>query len=194
MALAAGAPLPQGHVQHEGRQDIHRNDRAVQDAGWGFSRADPRIGGERPGHLVPVGEPHPGVGVPHYVGRREVGLGVVAVAVVLVPRMFRVGQKVRWRARLAQALAVLLCAALAMLSAGIWLNRSFVFYGSWADVFDGSGMHLSTRLYGSAAGSGHLAGVATGRDPEDPGAAVPLTRTQLCRAVPRGRPRSHASC
>lgn len=108
-----------------------------------------------------------------------VGWGVLVVAVLVfvlgiwtVPRWIIRRRPGVLRARLVQALVLLLCTVVALLATGIWLNRSFVFYGSWTDALDIGGQRITTSLWGEASGAGTLGG-AIGHDADPAGTAVP---------------------
>lgn len=128
------------------------------------------------------------------VGWGSVALAVAAFAVgiLVVPRLIRRGESLRWRTHALQALVLLLCTVLGLLATGIWLNRSFVFFGSWADVFDGGGATLATEEYGAAVslgGASATAPAAGHRTDEDPGAVVSLTQQETAAlADARTRP------
>lgn len=106
---------------------------------------------------------------------------LAALAFVLgiwwVPRVLRARGTGRVRAVLVQAVTLILCTALVMVATGVWLNRAFVFYGSWSDLFDSGSTQMSTHLYGSAAGQGTVGG-AIGADADPAGTAVPLTAAE----------------
>lgn len=75
-------------------------------------------------------------------------LGVIA-AILVPPGLFRSGRtRTGWAA---QVLAVLLVPVLLLAAGGIAVNRSFSFYGSWADLFQGTGAVSSTTVGGRGA-------------------------------------------
>lgn len=147
----------------------------------------------------PVGAPAPssGTGTILAEGGTTGHLGAFALtsplvswgALVIVAAVFAVGIWVvpRWihdhhlsvlRARLVQGLTLVLCSVLAMVTTGIWLNRSFVFYGSWEDLLDMGGQQVTTSQYGGAAGTGTVGG-AIGHDSDPDGTAVPRTPVEV---------------
>lgn len=92
------------------------------------------------------------------------------VAVWIAPRLPARGRGAALRARLVQAIALLVCTATALAATGVWVNRALVAYGSWADLLGGGSQTVSSRSYGAP-------------PREDPGAVAsartaPVTPTQ----------------
>lgn len=114
------------------------------------------------------------------VGWTAIGLTAVlfVIGIWLVPRWIHDHHLSVLRARLVQTLTLVLCTVLAMVATGIWLNRSFVFYGSWGDLLDMGTQHVSTSLYGSGADEGTVGG-AIHESGNPPGTAVPRTPEEV---------------
>lgn len=103
--------------------------------------------------------------------------GMLLLGVLVVPRILRRGERATWRTAAVQGVTILLCTVLTVLAAGVWLNRSFIFYGSWGDLLDGAGAGVRTHLYGAASGDGIIGG-SIGRDRDPAGTAVPRTHQE----------------
>lgn len=105
-------------------------------------------------------------------------LVLFAIGIWLVPRWIHDHHLSVLRARLVQGLTLVLCTVLAMVSTGIWLNRSFVFYGSWADLMDMGGQHVTTSLYGDGSDQGTVGGAIHEKD-NPPGTAAPRSPEEI---------------
>lgn len=71
------------------------------------------------------------------------------LAVWIAPRLPARGRGAALRARIVQAIVLLVCTATALVATGVWVNRALVAYGSWADLLDGGSQIVSSRGYGA---------------------------------------------
>lgn len=112
-------------------------------------------------------------------------ISAFVLGVWLVPALLRRHAVPLWRARLTQAVTLVLCSALVLLATCVVLNRSYVFYGSWDDLFDTGTQGISTALFGAARGTGTEGG-AIGHQSGEPGDAIPLSAADA-QALRRAR-------
>ena len=77
-------------------------------------------------------------------------LAGLVVAVVGMPRHLRAPCTGAVRAALTQAVALLLCLVLVLAAIGAWMNREFVFYGTWGDLLGTSPDAVSAETFGGA--------------------------------------------
>lgn len=83
----------------------------------------------------------------------SLGLAVLAICVgtLAVPRWVRSTRIGLPGARMIQAATLLLCALLAVITAGIWVNRSVVAFGTWDDLLAAAYPIQTMQTFGAGA-------------------------------------------
>ena len=108
-------------------------------------------------------------------------LAGLVVAVFGVPRRLRAPCTGAVGAALVQAVAFLLCLVLVLAAIGAWMNREFVFYGTWGDLLGTSPDAVSAETFGGAsdADGASDAGGASDANGESAASTLPTSPTEL---------------
>lgn len=97
-----------------------------------------------------------------------VALVAVIIVGVLLPRRFARTERARMRDHLLQGVTLLLAGSLALATVGLWMNRTYVMYPTWADLLLGSG----------DVGTAQTSGAATAPPPSAAAESAPVSTVQ----------------